>query len=263
MIDLHCHLLPNFDDGSQSMEASLEQVKRMAEGGVTHAFLTSHYMRGHYEYTKDHYMGRFNEFVSEVKHQNIEIVLLPGFEVHLHPGIEEIVEREKLFLGDSRYLLVESDLNGLPIDFYKNAFMLLRKGYKPILAHAERYVTVMKHTSSEAKTLLQRNIYLQVNSGSLRGLYGDKVKETAWKLVSRGYAHFVSSDDHVRTDYTSFFNARKSIINRIDSHTAELLCTAHSMKVVQDKDVPYHYVNISYSQKDRKKKGFLKSLLGF
>ncbi|MDD2331603.1 MAG: capsular biosynthesis protein [Candidatus Cloacimonetes bacterium] len=263
MVDLHTHLIPKFDDGSKSLEETLSQFKQMADGGIKHVFLTSHYMRGHYSYTRQEYMSRFNELESEVKHQNIDLDLHPGFEVHLHPGIENTIQSENLTLGDSSYVLVETDLNGLPVDFYHNIFMILHKGFKPILAHAERYVTVMKH-SSEAKNLALHNVYIQVNAGSLTGYYGDKVKQTAWKLVNRGYAHFLGSDDHGRGSYEHFFQAKRSITNRVDSHTANLLCEKHGMKVVNNEKVDIKYVDFVPvpSSGIKKKKSLLRSIFG-
>ena len=238
MIDIHCHLLHEIDDGSRNMDESLKQLNVMAAGGITHAFLTSHYFRGHYHYTRDEYMSKFKMLQQEAKNQSIPIELIPGFEVFLQPGIEDDIVQHQLTLGDSSYVLIESELNGLPSDFYDNVYKILRKGFKPILAHAERYVSIMAK-SNEAKDLVDRNMYIQVNGGSLTGLYGDKVQRTAWKLVENGLAHFIGSDDHVRGPYESFFQSRDLINERIDDVTGELLFQTHSRAVLNNTKIPY------------------------
>jgi protein-tyrosine phosphatase len=244
------------------MDESLKQLKLMAAGGVTQVFLTSHYFRGHYHYTRDEYLSKFNELQQEARNQLIPIELIPGFEVFLQTGIEEDIVQHQLTLGDSSYVLIESELNGLPSDFYDNVYKILRKGYKPILAHAERYVSIMTK-SSEAKDLVDRNMYIQVNAGSLTGLYGDKVQRTAWRLVDSGLAHFIGSDDHVRGPYDAFFQARNMISERIDNVTAELLFKTHSNAIMNNAKIPYRYVMVQKQhRKSNHKKGFFSKIFG-
>ncbi len=243
MIDIHTHLLPNIDDGSASPEATLKQLKMMARHGIKRVYLTSHYFRGHYQYTRDDYDRRFAKIAASATAQGIDIELQPGFEIYLQPNILSDIKEQNLTLGNSSYILIESDLNGLPNDFYTNVFPLLRAGYHPILAHTERYVSIMRKPSL-AESLAHRNIYVQTNAGSLLGLYGDKVKETGWKLVNRGWTHFVASDDHVRGEYYSLPEAYKEIEAHIDTHTADLLCRAHPEAISTGRSIPYHYVEV-------------------
>jgi len=243
MIDIHTHLIPNLDDGSSGMDETISQLKTMSEGGVRRVYLTSHYFRGHYQYTRQEYDRHFNEVVAEVKHQHVNLELLPGFEVFLQPQILIDIKGQNLTLGDSPYILIESELNGLPNDFYTNVYPLLRAGYRPILAHAERYVSIMRKPSL-AENLSHRNLYMQTNAGSLLGAYGDKVKETAWKLVNNGWTHFIASDDHVRGEYFNLFAAYSEIESQIDSHAAELLCETHPSAIASGKTIPYHYVEV-------------------
>ncbi|MDZ4120925.1 MAG: CpsB/CapC family capsule biosynthesis tyrosine phosphatase, partial [Candidatus Cloacimonadaceae bacterium] len=196
---------------------------------------------GHYQYDRAEYNAKMNTLCQEAKHQGINLELLPGFEIFLQNGIEEDVVKHNLCLGDSSYILVETELNGLPSDFYENIFKLLRKGYKPILAHAERYVSLMNRPA-KVEALIERDIYIQVNSGSLLGQYGNNVMNTAWDLVEHGYVHFLGSDDHVRSDYSSFFQARQSIEDSYDSYTADLLTLKNGTSVLNNKKVEYKYL---------------------
>ncbi len=245
MIDVHCHIIPGIDDGSKDFESSIAQLLRMDKGGVTHAFLTSHYFKGHYEYEKDEYLQKLEALKAALKERDAKITLLPGFEVFLSPGILKDIEEKELFMGSSKYILIETELNGLPDDFYTMAFELLRAGYKPILAHAERYVSIMKNPK-KARSLMERNIYIQVNSGSLMGQYGEKVRQTAWILVDNGWAHVIGSDDHTRGHYRSYFDALTKIEDRIDDHTAHLLSQKHPQMILDDEAMPYHYVYVEH-----------------
>jgi len=246
MIDVHCHLMPQIDDGSQSEQKSVEQMRIMAMGGITHAFLTAHYMQGVYDYDRSEYDAKLARMRELARENNIAISLEQGFEIYLHPKSAEEVEHSNLTLGKSKYVLLESDLNGLPPDFYYNVFPLLRKGYKPILAHAERYVSIMKKIT-RARDLIDRIFYLQVNSGSLLGLYGEKVRQTAWVLVRNGWAHLLGSDDHGRAPYGSYFQATELLQEDLDGQTVELLTQDFPQMILENKAIPHKYVYIQHS----------------
>ena len=265
MIDIHCHILPDIDDGPKSVDDSLAQLRSMAEGGITDAFLTSHYFRGHYHYSKEEYLSKFHTFAQEASHQQIQINLHPGFEIFLLPGIEDDVQSMGLTMGDSSYVLVETELNGKPMDVYGMMYQLLCKGFKPILAHVERYVGVMTNPR-EAYNLMTQDVYMQVNAGSLLGYYGIKVESTAWYLVDQGWAHFIASDDHVRSAYEHMFASSVIIADNIDKYTADLLFNKHPRHVLDNKRLPKHYVQIennrSSSSRNRRKKGWFSRLFG-
>jgi protein-tyrosine phosphatase len=261
MIDIHCHIIPAIDDGSKDLASSIGQLLAMDAGGITHAFLTSHYLKGHYEYSREEYMKKLEELQQALKAKGAKLKLIPGFEVFLSPTILEDVKEKNLTLGDSKYVLIETELNGLYHDFEHYTFDLLRAGYKPILAHAERYVSVMRKPSS-VRSLIERNVYVQVNTGSLVGQYGEKVRQTAWILIDNGWAHLLGSDDHVRGPYRSYFEAVEKIKHRIDEHTARLLSREHPLMVLNGEDMPYKYVHVERPRHRSKSGGFWRSIFG-
>ncbi|MDZ4181697.1 MAG: CpsB/CapC family capsule biosynthesis tyrosine phosphatase, partial [Candidatus Cloacimonadaceae bacterium] len=218
-----------------------------------HAFLTSHYFKGHYEYSREEYDSRLSALSSAALSAELDITLHPGFEVFLQPGILADIEAKRLFMGSSDYVLVESELNGLPADFYANVFPLLRKGFKPLLAHAERYVSIMRKPE-EAQELIEKNIYLQVNAASLLGLYGDKVRQTAWTLVENGWVHVLGSDDHVRSPYGSYFAALELLAEQTDDYTVELLSQKHPLAILENRRIPYRYVEVNRPRPRHRKK---------
>ena len=260
MIDIHSHLIPNIDDGSQDISHSIAQLKLMDAGGVNGLFLTSHYFRGHYHYSREEYDKRKNTLVEAAKAAGIGIKLHSGFEIFVQPGIVEDIKEKNLTMGDSKYILIESELNGLPSDFYANVFPLLRAGYRPILAHAERYVSMMKKPN-RAREMNDKNIYVQTNAGSLLGLYGEKVRQTAWIMIENGWSHFLASDDHVRGDYQVMFDAHQLICERIDKHTADLLCHDFPGMIANGENVPYTYVHVHRPRKHHRR-SFFRRLFG-
>lgn len=257
MIDIHCHLLPQIDDGSKDTESSIEQLRLMEDGGISKAYFTSHYFRGHYHYSRDEYDVKLLDFKHAAKTAGFGIEIESGFEVFLQPRIVEDINEKSLTMGSSKYVLIESELNGLPTDFYNNVFPLLRAGYYPILAHAERYVSMMSKPS-RARDLSERNIYIQTNAGSLIGHYGEKVRKTAWTMVENGWTHFIASDDHTRLPYFAMFEAYKQVCERIDEHTAELLFSIHPRSIANEEKILYQYVQVHRKHHKRKKNWFVR-----
>ena len=252
MIDIHSHILPNIDDGSKSIEQSLNQLKRAEEGGVSEIYLSSHYFPGHYKYTRQEYDEKLNALRKLAKVAGLKIKITSGFEVFIQPGILNDIKQHSLTLGDSPYVLIESELNGLPTDFYDNVYPLLRSGYKPILAHAERYVSIM-HRPSKARDLTDKNIYIQCNAGSLLGLHGEKARQTAWVLLENGWVHFLASDDHVRGEYGVLLEACELIKKRIDGLTVDLLTQDYPARIESGEQIPYSYVRVKRSHHKPKK----------
>jgi protein-tyrosine phosphatase len=241
MIDCHTHILPNLDDGSTSIEKSINALRQMSSGGIKSVFCTSHFMTGVYQFNPNDYTAKFRELEAEVKHQEIPITLYPGAEIYLMAGIADEIAKNKLTLGDSSYILIETDLNGFPLDMQKNIFDLLRLGYKPILAHAERYVSVMMK-SHEAKEMINRSVYIQISAPSVIGGYGEKVKQTVWKLLNKGWVHLMGSDHHTKTDYGAFFNAKDKIVEHIDQETADLITSTYPRAIINNEKIDYEYV---------------------
>lgn len=259
MIDCHTHLIPNLDDGSTSLESSIEALRQMAEGGLKSAICTSHYMRGIYQFKPEDYSAKFRELEAEVKHQSIPITLHPGAEVFVTSGITDDIIKNKLTLADSSFVLIETDLNGFPPDFQKCIYEMLRKGLKPILAHAERYVPIMMKTRN-VKELINRNVYIQINAASTIGGYGDKVKQTVWKMLNKGWVHFMGSDHHNKTPYSAFFRAKEKIAQHIDAQTSEFLTQTHPQAILDNKKVSYEYVIVYRESKKKFTSKLIKSL---
>jgi protein-tyrosine phosphatase len=262
MIDIHCHIIPNIDDGSRSIEDSVRQLRDMADGGIESVFLTSHYFKGHYEYTRETYNQKFEELSAALRNQSISINLIPGFEVFLQHGIQEDIAKHNLTMGNSSYVLVETELNGLPDDFYANIYSLLRKGYKPILAHAERYVSLMNRPE-KIDTFIDRNLYVQINTGSLTGQYGNTVMRAAWKMLDNGWVHFLGSDDHVRSQFGSYLEALEMIEEKYDSYTATLLSSLNPSKIIQNEPIDYRYlVKRNENSRSKREPGLLRKIFG-
>ena len=138
MIDIHTHLLPCVDDGSQSVENSVEMAKELYEQGVKQIIITPHY-RLHYRKTPQVLQTEFEQFKAKVQAQ-IPIDLYLGQEIYVEDNIKELCRLNKvLTMNGSKFLLCEFNYTH-PCDISETVYELCSEGYVPIIAHVERYV---------------------------------------------------------------------------------------------------------------------------
>lgn len=197
MIDIHCHILPDLDDGAASLDEALDMALIAARSGVTDIIATPHF-RGEPEALEmtEEIDRRYRELKEALVQCKIPINLHQGAEILCTPQTP-ILARQGLLptLGDTRYVLTE---------FYFNesfGFMdsCLRKlaicGYIPVVAHPERYDAV-QWDPEQLWSWVDQGYILQVNKGSVLGTLGFRAEETAHELLELGFAHLFASDAH-------------------------------------------------------------------
>ena len=260
MIDIHTHILHGIDDGSESLEISLNQLKIMKDAGVDKVVFTPHYIRNSYHNTKDIIEKKFAEIVEAVREQNIDIKLYHAAEVYLEKDIMQDIQRENFTINNTKYVLVETSLTEFPPDLYEILYQLVVKGYKPILAHPERYSNVANNFRL-AEDLMNRNIYLQINGGSILGNYGKHVQKAALNLLEYGYAHFLASDNHCKNPDYILPKAAEEVARRFDDYLAELLTEINPQKMLDGENIPYFY--LERKVENLPKKSFFDKIISF
>lgn len=251
VIDLHTHILPNVDDGSDSLEESLEHLQLMAESGVEKVFLTPHYMMGRYANKLEDIKQHFVAFKAETAKLMIDIELVLGAEVYCDPTVLKQALEEKLTLGNSNYILFETSLNDIADNTKEFIYSLQMNRFRPILAHPERYSFVHAYPRI-IKEFMRRDVLIQVNASSLLGYHGRKVKEIAWRLLYKGQAHFVASDDHCRHSDYILKKAYYKVVDKIDEKTARLLFYENPLKVYNNEEIVTFYLELKSDSTHRK-----------
>lgn len=197
IIDIHSHILPNMDDGSQSAAMSLQMLKRLQEQGVKWVCATSHYY-AHQERVEQ-FLQRRREAAFKLGEALIEesVGELPalrlGAEVAYFPGISQCPELEQLCLGGTRTLLLElSYTQWTPQQVEEVASLSLDRGYQVILAHPERF-SHMRSYWNDMERLMSLPLALQINADSLIHWSSRKL---ALSLLSHAQSPLVASDCH-------------------------------------------------------------------
>ena len=189
--DWHCHLLPGVDDGVQTMEETLQLLALYEHQGIREVWLTPHIMED-IPNTTQRLRNRFGELQNTYKgpitlHLAAEHMLDSLFEERLAAG-------DVLPLGkDGRHLLVETSYFNPPFGLNDVLLRIKSKGYVPVLAHPERYVYMDKDDYRQLRTL---NVKMQLNLGSLAGIYGPEAKQKAEWLLKNQYYSYTGTDTH-------------------------------------------------------------------
>jgi protein-tyrosine phosphatase len=195
-VDMHSHIIPGVDDGSQSLEDSIQMLKMAYEEGVRTMYATPHFGSGKEHYDAEILRKRFEEVSNAAKDIGEEgITLILGNEVTYSPGAVELInDGTALTMGGSRYVLMEFDYGASFKSIYKGLQQIINAGYRPILAHIERYYCLIKKYDDIA-SLRELGVALQINAASVIPKLSQEAKFCR-KLVREGYIQFLGSDCH-------------------------------------------------------------------
>ena len=134
MIDIHSHILPFVDDGSQSIECSLDLIKKAVAEGITDIVLTPHY-RLRYTCSPKELLLAFDNLKNAVAENNIDINLFLGQEIFYTREVKELLKENKLLtMNGKKYVLIEFPFDTF-YDISEAVYVLSNAGYKPIVAH--------------------------------------------------------------------------------------------------------------------------------
>lgn len=189
-IDNHSHLLYGVDDGVRTLDESLSILSRMEETGLRRLWLTPHIMED-VPNTTEGLRERFERLKGEEYKGGIELRL--AAEYMMDNLYEERLAAGDLLLHGEDRVLVETSTMAPPMDLFGTLRKTLSKGYRPVLAHPERYHYMRE---SDYRRLRQMGILFQLNLPSLIGYYGPAVQAKAQDFLGRGWYEMTGSDCH-------------------------------------------------------------------
>jgi tyrosine-protein phosphatase YwqE len=194
--DVHSHLLPGLDDGVKTLEET-EAILRIFQGlGYTKVITTPHIMQDHYRNTPTIITDALQKVREFIQEKNIEITIDAAAEYYLDEYfVKQIENDEQLLTFGDNYLLFETNFLSEPLNINEFIFLATTKGYKPILAHPERYV-YLQNNQQRLADLIDRGVLFQLNVSSILGVYSKPIQSLANKLIDLGFAHLLGSDCH-------------------------------------------------------------------
>lgn len=202
-VDFHSHLLPGIDDGAKTIDDSLQLIRDMQKLGFEQLITTPHVMKNVWDNTSDKILDNLSQTQTALEQNQIKTPLTAAAEYLMDGDFIELFQNEKLLTLKDNHVLVEMSYINPPIQLYDILFDLQVAGYKPVLAHPERYLFYHKNFS-EYQKLKHAGCSFQLNLLSVIGYYGVGVADTAKTLLKKDMIDFAGSDVHHQHHVTGF-----------------------------------------------------------
>jgi protein-tyrosine phosphatase len=195
-VDIHSHLLPGLDDGVQTLEEAEEIIVNFIKLGYSRIITTPHVMSDAYRNTPEGVQEKLLELKNHLKRKKLSISVSAAAEYYLDESLFKMLETgQPLLTFGQKYLLFETNFITEPFHLKEFIFLASTRGYKLILAHPERYL-YLQNDFIKVQDLLDRGVLLQLNISSLTGYYSKPVQQMAFKLIDKGWIHWLGSDCH-------------------------------------------------------------------
>jgi protein-tyrosine phosphatase len=193
MVDIHCHILPNLDDGAESMEIACGMAEMAIEDGVTHIIGTPHASPEH-TFAPELIKQRRDELQARFEGR---LTFATGCDFHLSfENLQDIRHDPWRFtLNQKRYLLVEFADYSIPPSIDQALHELQLAGLRPIITHPERNPLIRSQPDRLYRWLLQ-GCYAQITAQSVLGKFGEAAQEMADEWLNANAVHFIASDAH-------------------------------------------------------------------
>ena len=195
MIDIHSHILPWLDDGSKSLEESLEMARMAMADGIQQMVCTPHMFNGISGNPEPaEVQNRVAALQEAIGKEGLRV--LPGNEVHFSHEISQQAGRGRVTnLNGHNYMLVEFPMMTVPDRAYELFQELQLNGVRPVLAHPERNIQLQANPSMVVD-LIERGVCVQVTAMSVTGEFGTAAKKCAESFLRHNCVHFLATDAH-------------------------------------------------------------------
>ena len=174
--DIHSHFIPAIDDGSQSMDETIDLLSEMESLGYKKVITTPHTMSNSFDNTPEIILSGLENVREAINKNGLNIEIEAATEYYLDETfISRIENKEKLLTFGDNYVLVETGFMNEPPELKEASFLMTMMGYKMVLAHPERYVYLLENKQL-LEDIINRDIILQLNIVALTGCYSKPVQ---------------------------------------------------------------------------------------
>lgn len=193
--DIHSHFIPGIDDGSKTIEDSVQMITELYKMGYKKVITTPHIMSDYYRNTPEIILSGLDKVRAALKLANIPIEVNASSEYYLDYDFERKLDEEKLLTFGDNHLLFEISYMNPPDNLMHVIFKMQLHGYKPVLAHPERY-NFWHNDFEKYKIFIDKGVLLQMNINSLTGYYSLSTKKIAEQMIDKNMISFLGTDCH-------------------------------------------------------------------
>lgn len=237
MVDIHCHILPGLDDGSPTLETSVEMLERAAADGITHLVATPH-ANAEYPFQPE-INDQLLSQLCERAPKNLQ--LFAGCDFHMSfENLTLFRQRPQDFTINRRnYLLVEFSEFGLVPNLLAILHEVMLAHMVPVVTHPERNA-LLCHDASLLERMVELGTRTQVTAQSLTGHFGRQAKDYAWDWLERGFVHFVASDAHNPASRPPVLSPAYNLVaKRVSQVVADALFQDNPLAAIEGRALPY------------------------
>ncbi len=240
MIDIHAHIMPGVDDGSDNLEESLAMAELAWDSGVDTIVVTPHSnIPGSYEnYASPEWRKGFRQLKEYLHQHGCRIRLVTGTEVFATEDVADKIKNGDLIpINGSRYYLMEVPFDADPYWCEEIWESVLRLDKIPVIAHPERYFCIQDDPSILYEWM-RMGCLSQVNKGSVFGRFGRTAKRTAEILLDHNLITCVASDAHSPYMRTTFMaDVRDYLLDVYGERRMERLLYRNPQRILDDQPI--------------------------
>lgn len=195
-VDMHSHLIPGIDDGAQTMDDSIVMLAKFESLGFKKVITTPHIMSDYYRNTPEIILPKLDELRETAQKLNLSIEIEAAAEYYFDETLlTKLKSKEKLLTFGDNYVLFEFSFHTEPARVDELIFEFLTNGYKPVLAHYERYAFLQGSIENAIKWR-EQGVNIQMNLNSLGGHYGPEIQRLSSTMVKNNVIDFLGTDCH-------------------------------------------------------------------
>ncbi len=211
-LDIHSHILPGIDDGSPDIETSLQLIKGLYNLGIRKSVATPHIIGDMYRNTPQTINTALNKIKTACNKEGINMELSAAAEYMIDDYFIELLQKkEPLLTLYKNILLTEISYTATPENLGEITSNIIDNGYKPILAHPERY-HYYQQNFDQYYQLKEMGFVLQINLLSVTGYYGKKAAKAAKFILDKDLAKLVGTDLHHQQHLNALTNPKNRSI---------------------------------------------------
>jgi len=237
VIDIHCHILPEVDDGPKSWEVSVEMCRMAAADGITHIVATPHCNdRYHYDHE---YLTACLKHLQEMVGDGLQLSL--GCDFHLsYDNLQSLLEQPHRYtVAGANYLLVELSDFSIPSRIGDWFLRLGDRGLTPVITHPERNA-ILRQTPQRVIEFVELGCAVQITANALTGFWGQRVARVAAWLLEREAVHVIASDAHDTRHRTPILSqARAAAAEIANQEVARALIEENPRAILCGQPLPY------------------------
>ena len=238
MIDIHSHIIPKIDDGSKSMEMTLQMLKNAKNRGTSEIVATPHYLLEYGEATIEEVRKYVQDINELIKNENMDMKVYHGQEVYFSERIiDDYLNNNIGTINDSRYMLIEFNMRKFEDNIFDVLYELQVRDIIPIIAHPERYRDFIQKPS-RINDFIKEGYLFQLNSGSIEGKLGEDTRKTAEIFLANNIYNFIGSDAHNVTSRTTGIDNALNLICKKNKFSEEVF-NESSKRLIRNDNVEF------------------------